>query len=224
MINETHNFIGAAQTSIYWFEPQERHFWHRLSNRKRVGSSGSGTNSSNYEKSRKEKLTLLVDELKGFYQALLNGELVVLGEIGNSLKTGMIGRLMNHLKAESFLAAPILSQGELLGFLSVEGVGDQVWSEPEKEFVVGAAQLIGLSIPVSMMEDTVTKIEANHLVTTGLAKSIHGDSDWQQVLSQCADQLFEHIGTENLIILLPDLEPRWVFRSVTRPIVVKVDQ
>jgi GAF domain-containing protein len=199
--DETQQFIGAAQTSIYWFEPQKRHFWHRLSNRKRTYRANETNNRPSTEPE-----TLFADDLKGFYQALSNGELVVLGEVDSSLKASMIGRLTAHLKAQSLLAAPISSQGELLGFLAVEGHAARIWSDPEKQYIRGAAQLIGLTMPASTMEDSIARIKANQLVTTGLARSIHSDNDWQKVLTQCADQLFEYIGAENLIVLLPDLD------------------
>ncbi|MEL7503219.1 MAG: GAF domain-containing protein [Cyanobacteria bacterium J06554_6] len=197
-VDETHRFMGSAQASIYWFDAQTRCFQRRAMNQwKRQGS---------LSKAWKGSQTLLADDVKGFYQSLLSGEMVIVGEAESSLKAGMVGRLMSHIQAQSLLAAPIMLDGELLGFLSVEGAGARVWSKPEKNYLRGTARLLGLTLPGAEMADEIAQVKANQVLTAGIAQSIHSDSDWQRVLSLCADQLFDRLGTENLVVLRPDLE------------------
>ncbi|MEO0455072.1 MAG: GAF domain-containing protein [Cyanobacteria bacterium P01_A01_bin.114] len=202
VVTETHAFVAPSRTNVYWFEKKERHFWHRLGSFK--PKRGRRLNPESAPQTN--PVPIAADEVKGFYQMLLNGELVVLGEVASSLKTSLIGRLMTHLQAQALIAAPILFHGELLGFLSVEGNRSRIWSEPEKQYVQAAARLVGVSMPASEMEETVAQIRSNQVLTAGITKSIHGNSDWETVLGQCADQLLQQVGTENLLVLVPDPE------------------
>ncbi|MEO0540940.1 MAG: GAF domain-containing protein [Cyanobacteria bacterium P01_A01_bin.105] len=198
VVDETHRFIGAAQASVFWFDAQTRCFQHRASNQWQRKSSAT--------RGWKGAQSLMADEVKGFYQSLSRGEMVVVGEAETSLKAGMVGRLMSYIQAQSLLAAPIMLDHELLGFISVEGAGPRVWAEPEKQYLQGVARLLGLTMPAAEMTDEVSQIKANQVLTAGLAQSIHSDSDWQEVLSLCADQLFDQLAIENLVVLRPDLE------------------
>ncbi|MEO1590380.1 MAG: GAF domain-containing protein, partial [Cyanobacteria bacterium J06632_22] len=198
VVDETHRFVGAAQSSVFWFDAQTRQFQHRVSNQwqRRTGTTRAWKGSQ----------TLMADDVKGFYQSLSNGEMVVIGEAESSLKAGMVGRLMSYIQAQSLLAAPIMLDHELLGFISVEGAGPRVWTEPERSYLQGVARLLGLTMPAAEMTDEIARVKANQVLTAGLTQSIHSDSDWQQVLSLCAEQLYEQLGIENLVVLRPDLE------------------
>ncbi len=198
VVDETHRFVGAAQASVFWFDAQTRCFKHRVSNQ--------WQRKAGITRAWKGTQTLMADDIKGFYQSLSNGEMVVIGEAESSLKAGMVGRLMSHIQAQSLLAAPIMLDHELLGFVSVEGAGPRVWTDPEKAYLRGVARLLGLTMPAAEMTDEIAQVKANQVLTAGLAQSIHSDSDWQQVLALCAKQLFEQLGVENLIVLRPDLE------------------
>ncbi|MEM9903413.1 MAG: GAF domain-containing protein [Cyanobacteria bacterium P01_D01_bin.44] len=202
VVTETHAFVSPTRTNVYWFEKKERHFWHRVGNFK----PQAGRRPKHEPVHQTNPVPIAADEVKGFYQMLLNGELVVLGEVASSLKTSLIGRLMSHLQAQALIAAPILFHGELLGFLSVEGNRSRIWSESEKQYVQAVARLVGVSMPASEMEETVAQIQSNQVLTAGITQSIHGNSDWETVLGHCADQLLQQVGTENLLVLVPDLE------------------
>ncbi|NEP18678.1 MAG: histidine kinase [Leptolyngbya sp. SIO4C1] len=202
IVKGTQAFITPSRTSVYWFENKARQFWQRLNNRQLQQIR----KSSGHLKPVPPPAPIAADQVKGFYQALCNDELVVLGEAESSLKTSLIGRLMSHLQAQSLMAAPILFHGELKGFLSVEGSRARVWSGPEKQYLQGAARLISLSMPASEMEQAVAEIRSNQLLTAGVTRSIHGNSDWEAVMRDCAEQLMQQTRTTNLLVLVPDFE------------------
>ncbi|MEM6451975.1 MAG: GAF domain-containing protein [Cyanobacteria bacterium P01_D01_bin.105] len=185
---ETEKFMGAP-ISFYWLEPRGRHFWCRVG---KFQDKNSGT--------------LPVSELQGLYSILCSGEMLVLGEAGGSLKASIANRLMQHLNIQSLIAAPIIYQNELQGFMTVEGNSARMWSEPEKDYVQGVSQMLGLAMPTAEMDEALSRAKSDHLFSAGVTRSIHSDRDWQHVLGLCVEQLAGRIGTEQLIVLSRNVE------------------
>ncbi|MGB3298713.1 MAG: GAF domain-containing protein, partial [Phormidesmis sp.] len=100
---ETQTFV-AAPVSLYWLEPRGRYFWCRAG-----GAKGRADSQ------------LPVSEVTGLYQKLCAEEMIVLGEREGSLKASVASRLMQHLKVQSLIAAPLMYQGELQGVITIEG-------------------------------------------------------------------------------------------------------
>ncbi|MGI8933208.1 MAG: GAF domain-containing protein, partial [Phormidesmis sp.] len=185
---ETQKFVGAP-VSIYWLELRGRNFWCRVGKLK-----------------GKPNATLPVSEVQTLYQSLCAEEMVAFGEIEGSLKASMASRLMQHLSAQSLMAAPIVYHNELQGFISVEGANPRIWSEVEKEYVQGVARLIGLAMPIAEMDAALSQVKSDHLLSAGVTRSIHSDRDWQHVLGLCVEQLAARIGTDQLLVLSANLE------------------
>ncbi len=196
VVDETHRFIAPDRTSIYWFEAQRRYFWRRVGNRE-TGYGNSSTTPG-----------FTAQDVSSFYQALTADHLVAVGEAHSSLKADVTGRLMQQLQAQSLLAAPILLQDELFGFLAVEGNEPRIWSEEEKNYVRGAAQLIALTAPLEGMEDTVQQIKFDQTLTADLSSAIFSDEDWNSTLKRAANLLCQRLGAEWFLVLLynPDQE------------------
>ncbi|WP_121969462.1 GAF domain-containing protein [Leptolyngbya sp. BC1307] len=185
---ETQKFVGAP-VSIYWLELRGRNFWCRVGKLK-----------------GKPNATLPVNEVQTLYQSLCAEEMVAFGEIEGSLKASMASRLMQHLSAQSLMAAPIVYHNELQGFISVEGANPRIWSEVEKEYVQGVARLIGLAMPIAEMDAALSQVKSDHLLSAGVTRSIHSDRDWQHVLGLCVEQLAARIGTDQLLVLSANLD------------------
>jgi len=186
VVEETHRFVAPSRTSIYWYEPQQRYFWRRLGNRAADAAE--------------ERLA--AQDLGSFYQALSADQVVMIGEAQSSLKTDAIGRLMQLLHARSLIAAPILYQGELRGFLSVEGQEARIWLEEEKTYLRGVAQLIALTAPLEEMEETVQQVKQDQRLTAEVTHAIYGGSDWKNTLKLCADQVLRRLKAERFLVLL----------------------
>ena len=198
VVDATHQFVGATRTRGYWFEPQERFFWHRVVN---GGKSRYGYNAQSPDQSR-----LSASGYQELYQTLSCGDLIVLSEDGCSHTQAVIEPLKKTFQMPSLIVAPILMQGELLGFLVAEGSQPRQWSLPEKRYLTAATQLVSLGMPASVLQEQVANLEANHQLSVGIAQSIHGDRDWQKVMAQCADQLIATLEIDGLLVLIPDLD------------------
>ena len=105
VVSATHQFILPTRTNVYWFDPQERHFWRRIS-----------TQYLNLGKSSQKKAqnAVTVEDLSDFYYALSANQLVWIGEGRSSLKSYSTKKLLKQLDARSLLAAPILWQKGLV--------------------------------------------------------------------------------------------------------------
>ncbi len=193
VVEETHHFIQPSRTSVYWFERERRYFWRRVSNRQRT----AGFNEANQPASG-----ITVQEVGGFYQALLADQIVSIGEAHSSLKADLTSRLMQQIRARSLLAAPILVQGELWGFLAVEGNDPRIWEEEEKSYIRGAAQIIALTAPLHEMEQTISEVKADQQLTAGIAHSITTEEDWKNTLKMAAEQVCHRLRAERFLLLV----------------------
>ncbi len=193
VVGQTHQFIDPARTSIYWFEPERGCF------RPRVSQAATGNSSRRGQQSSSE---ILAQDISGFYQAMSANQMVAVSEAQSMLKADVTGRLMQQLKARSLLAAPVLSQDELLGFLAVEGSEPRIWEEAEKSYLRGAAQLVGLTAPLEKLEKTIWQTQRDQLLQSGLTRAIYTDDDWKETLKQSANQLCKHLQAERLLVLL----------------------
>ncbi|HEY9896436.1 MAG TPA: GAF domain-containing protein [Candidatus Sericytochromatia bacterium] len=197
IVEETHQFIQPARTNVYWFERNQRFFWRRMSNRqKTAGFSESGQPASG----------ITVQEVSGFYQALRADQLVSIGEAHSSLKADTTSRLMQQIRARSLLAAPILFQDELLGFLAVEGQEPRIWEDEEKSYIRGAAQIIALIAPLDDMENTIEQIQRDRVLTAEIARFLYSDDDWKATLNLAAEQLCKRLRADRFLVLLYDPE------------------
>ncbi|MBD2256156.1 GAF domain-containing protein [Pseudanabaena sp. FACHB-2040] len=194
---ETQKFIKPSRTRIFWFEPKGNYFWLRSQpNQKQF--------VSNVDESATPTLMIPIEDVRGFHQSLTNNQLIVVGEIQSSLKATVTERMMQLLKACSFMAAPILYQGNLLGFVAVEGDTARIWSEPEKFFLQGVARLVALALPVSETDDRIRQMEANQRLTSGVVRGIHSDLDWRKALEVCATDLSSLLSVRQFIVLIFD--------------------
>ena len=194
----THRFVGASRTRGYWFEPQQRFFWHRIAN--------GGHNRHVYASQDPAVSQLSASGYQEVYQTLSCGDVIIIGQDHVSHAEAIVEPLKQAFGKPSLMVAPILMQGDLLGFLAVESGQPREWSVPEKRYLTAAAQVVSLGMPTSVLQERVADLEANHQLSVGIAQSIHGDRDWQSVMAQCAERLIATLSIDGLIVLIPDLE------------------
>lgn len=190
VVQETHRFVSPDRTNVYWFEPEKRYFWRRTG----IREIGHDAHTSGFT----------AQEINTFYQALAADQLVSIGEAHSSLKAEMTGRLMQQIRARSLLAAPILFQDELFGFLAVEGTEPRIWSDEEKHYVRGAAQLIALTAPLEGMEETIQQIKQDQGLTAEISQAIFDEQDWLAVLKRAGDRLVKRLRAERFLVLVYD--------------------
>ena len=197
VVEQTHEFIEPTRTNVYWFERERRYFWRRVSNRQVAPGLGA---------TKRPASGITVQDLGGFYEALAKEQMVWIGESHSSLKSELTGRLMQQIRARSLLAAPIVLEGELLGFLAVEASEPRIWQEYEKNYLQGVAQLVALTAPLSEMEERIQQAELDRDLTAGIARAIYSDADWETTLKNTASQLCERLNCEYFLLLLYEEE------------------
>jgi len=197
VVEQTHEFIEPTRTNVYWFERERRYFWRRVSNRQVAPSLGG---------LKRPASGITVQDLGGFYEALAKEQMVWIGESHSSLKSELTGRLMQQIRARSLLAAPIVLEGELLGFLAVEASEPRIWQEHEKNYLRGVGQLVALTAPLSEMEVRIQQAEIDRDLTAGIARAIYSDADWETTLKNTASQLCGRLNCEYFLLLLYEEE------------------
>jgi GAF domain-containing protein len=195
-----HRFIQPDRTRIYWFDPQSFTFWERMATQ-----TAKPSNCRRFEPDNSPQ-TFTANSIRGVYQTLCNGDLLVVGESEGLLVVNLPEHLLRSLRARSLMVAPILSQGDLQGFLMVEGKEPRLWDQAEKDFMATAGRLAGLTVPASTLEATLTQHEADQQFLTGMVRSIHDDSDWRETLNTCGTRLCERMGAQHFLVLLHDSE------------------
>ncbi|MEH1889987.1 MAG: GAF domain-containing protein [Nostoc sp.] len=196
-VQATHKFVSPSRTNVYWFEREGRYFWCRMSNQ----LVKIDRNSSN-----QQAAGITVQELSDFYYALAVNQIVSIGDARSSLKSHFTAKLLQRLKVRSLLAAPIIWQKNLLGFLAVESNEPQIWTETDKNFVQGVAGLISLVAPAESMESTVKQIQEDAQLTSQVAQGIYSEHDLQETLHSCAKRVLARLAATRFLLLQYDPE------------------
>ncbi|PLZ98837.1 ATP-binding protein [Fischerella thermalis CCMEE 5268] len=191
VLETTQEFILPTRTNIYWFDREGYYFWRRLSNKK------------NHQETT-AKIT--VHELSDFYIALSVNEIVWIGEGRSSLKSNFTVKLLQRFGVRSLLAAPIIWQKDLLGFLTVESTEARIWTEAEKNFTKTAASLISLVAPLENTESTIKQIQNDAYLTSQIAQGIYSDCDIQEILDLCATKVLQRLLATRFFLLYYDPE------------------
>ncbi|HLO85987.1 MAG TPA: GAF domain-containing protein, partial [Nostocaceae cyanobacterium] len=151
---------------------------------------------------------MTVQELSDFYYALATNQIVWIGEGRSSLKSNFTGKLLQRLQVRSLLAAPIIWQKDLIGFLAVESHEARIWTEADKNFVQGAAGLISLIAPTEDIETAINQVEQDAQLTNQIAQAIHNELELQQTLQICGAKILERLGGSRLLVLQLDSEQK----------------
>jgi GAF domain-containing protein len=193
VVTATHQFVSPTRTVVYWFERQGRYFWCRMSNQL--------VNMGRDPKVQQSVAGITVQDLSEFYYALAVNQIVWIGDSRSSLKSNFTGKLLERLKVRSLLAAPIICQKDLLGFLAVEGNKPRIWTDADKNFVQGAAGLISLVAPTDNMESTIKQIQENAQLTNQVAQAIYSEHDLHETLYICAAKVLERLVATRFLLL-----------------------
>ncbi|MBW4555453.1 MAG: GAF domain-containing protein [Trichormus sp. ATA11-4-KO1] len=196
VVEATHQFIYPSRTNVYWFDRQGRYFWCRMSNQ----LANIGRNSSNQQPAA----GMTVQELSELYYALSVNEIVWIGDARSSLKSHFTAKLLQRLRVRSLLAAPIIWQKDLLGFLAVEGNEPRIWTEADKNFVQGTAGLISLVAPIDSMESTIKQIQDDTQLTSQVAQAIYQKHEFNETLRTCAAKVLTRLAATRFLLLQYD--------------------
>ncbi|MCW5313156.1 GAF domain-containing protein [Nostoc sp. KVJ3] len=196
-VQATHKFVSPSRTNVYWFEREGRYFWCRMSNQLVKIDRNSST---------QQAPGMTVQDLSDFYYALAVNQIVSIGDARSSLKSHFTAKLLQRLKVRSLLAAPIIWQKNLLGFLAVESSEPRIWTEADKNFVQGVAGLISLIAPNESMESTIKQIQEDAQLTSQVAQGIYSEHDLHETLHSCAKRVVARLTATRFLLLQYDPE------------------
>ncbi|MFM2064326.1 MAG: hypothetical protein RLZZ507_3997 [Cyanobacteriota bacterium] len=192
-VEATDQFISPSRTNIYWFEREGNYFWCRMSSQ--LVNIGRDWND------QRASAGITAQDLSDVYFALAVNQVVWLSEFDSSLKSHVQDKLLQRLGVRSLLAAPIIWQKDLLGFLAVESTEPRIWTQADKSFVQGAAGLISLAVPTENIETTLGQIQQNHQLTHKFAQAIYKEQDLQSTLQPFAKELLERLAATRFLLL-----------------------
>jgi GAF domain-containing protein len=192
VVRTTHEFVSPTRTNIYWFEREKHHFWLRVSNQK--------LNQAKLPTDKQRETAISIQELGDFYYALSVNQVVLIVQ-EDTHKSNFTGQLLQRLQVRSLLAAPIIWQKNLLGFLAVEAKEARIWKQAEQSFVKGAAGLISLVTPTEAMETTIKQIHEDSQLNSQVAKAIYSDDDKVEILRTCGAKVLERFGATRFLLL-----------------------
>ncbi|MEH2161013.1 MAG: GAF domain-containing protein [Nostoc sp.] len=196
-VQATHKFVSPSRTNVYWFDREGRYFWCRMSNQLVKIDRNSST---------QQAVGVTVQDLSDFYYALAVNQIVSIGDARSSLKGHFTAKLLQRLKVRSLLAAPIIWQKNLLGFLAVESNEPRIWTEADKNFVQGVAGLISLVAPNETMESTIKQIQEDAQLTSQVAQGIYSEHELQETLQSCAKRILTRLAATRFLLLQYDPE------------------
>jgi GAF domain-containing protein len=193
VVAATHQFISPNRTNVYWFERQGSYFWCRMSNQM--------VNMGRVTHSQPSAIGITVQELSDFYYALAMNQIVWIGDSRSSLNSNFTGKLLARLRVRSLLAAPIIWQKDLLGFLAVESNKPRIWTDADQKFVQGAAGFVSLIAPTDNMEKSIKQIQEDAQLTNQVAQAIYSQHHLQDTLYNCATRVLERLAVNRFLLL-----------------------
>ncbi|WP_392531180.1 GAF domain-containing protein [Nostoc sp. C117] len=194
-IQATHKFVSPNRTNVYWFDREGRYFWCRMSNQLLKSDRNFST---------QQPAGMTVQELSDFYYALTVNQIVSIGDARSSLKSHFTAKLLQRLKVRSLLAAPIIWQKNLLGFLAVESNEPRIWTDTDKNFVQGAAGLISLVAPNETTESSIKQIQEDAQLTSQIAQGIYSEYELQETLEIFAKKVLARFTATRFLLLQYD--------------------
>lgn len=201
VVRTAHDFVSPSHTNIYWFERKGNYFWQRKRNQgKKLGLTRNPISAQTQINARE----INAQEFGDFYHNLAAGQMIFIGDGKSSLNSYVTTKLLQQLQVRSLLAAPIIWQKELLGFLAVDSKEPRIWLEGDRNFIKGAAGLISLTTPVDSMENTIQLVKEDARITRGMVQGIYPEldiQDIQKIFSNIAPTILERLDVNRFLVL-----------------------
>ncbi|QQE65451.1 hypothetical protein GFS31_21390 [Leptolyngbya sp. BL0902] len=196
VVRETQRCLAPTRTRVFWLEPKGSYFWQRQAHPATAIQRGHLAPK------------LPIAEMRSLYQALCHEPLVTVGESQGALQAVIPHRLMQQLHADAIMVAPITLGSEVVGFLSVEENRPRLWQEPDKQILVAMAHLLSLALPVATYQETQRHSQIEQALATGVIQGIYNERDWRHALQTCFNNLQDHLGIQQFVVLLFNPERR----------------
>ena len=228
---ELQSFLGAVHIQVYWHERSQGQFVPHGSAPKAVIATqrfcdrDSGTASSQPPVPKGAKvgagptgeISLSLRELGDIYYALADGQVVVGGT--GTTRSEVPPKLMQQLRAQAVLVAPILLEKDLLGLIWVQSDVPRTWQAAERQLVAAAANGLALARPLENLDCRIRQLTDDQEFVQQVGRSAYNPAELQQALQQAIVGLGQRLKVGAVAVLTVDPDssiPRlfYEYRSV----------
>ncbi len=197
---------GAVRIQVYWHERGQGQFIpHNTHN---IGApkaspppppKGAKTGSAPIRDG-----SLPLRELGDMYYTLADGQVVVAHDATGTTRSEITPKLMQQLRAQAVLAAPILLQKDLLGFICVESDVPRTWQDIERQLVAAAGNWLALATPLETLDRMIRQLASDQEFVQQVARSVYSQADLQQALQQAIIGLGQRLKASAVAVLMLD--------------------
>lgn len=204
VMQELQSFIGAVRVQVYWHERGQGQFSpHVTASKASPPAKGAKTAAT---PARDGSLPLR--ELGDMYYTLADGQVVVAHDATGTTRSEITPKLMQQLRAQAVLAAPILLQKDLLGFICVESDVPRTWQDIERQLVAAAGNWLALATPLEGLDRMVRQLANDQEFVQQVARSVYSQADLQQALQQAIIGLGQRLKVSAVVVLMLDPSTR----------------
>ncbi len=212
---ELQTFVGVSRVQVYWLDRQESQFTPRRKVAVKATpekgasalppglSTGLGDKPGPGAKSAqaKQPLALSIRELGDMYYTLADGQVVCASEASGTARSEITPKLMQQLRAQAVMAAPILLGSDLLGFISLESDVPRAWEDVERQMISGTANLLALAAPLEKLEVALEQVRHHQGLTAQIMESLYTQTDVQPVLQMAISGLCDQLNASACLAL-----------------------
>jgi len=209
---ELQSCLGAVHIQVYWHEHSQGCFVPHGS-ASRPTPPAKGTKAGGIPTGEG---SLALRELGNMYYTLAAGQVVV-GGLGTT-RSEIPLKLMQQWRAQAALAAPILLQKDLLGFIWVQSEVPRTWQAPERQLVAAAAQGLALAAPLENLDRRIRQLADDREFVQQVGRSLYNPAELPQALQQAVVGLGQRLqaGAVALLTVDPDRPSPRLFSEYRR--------
>lgn len=211
---ELQTFIGVNRVQVYWLDRQASQFVPRRKVAVKAapekpgpvlppgltGLQDKGTAGKPGQQA-KQPWVLSIRELGDMYYTLADGQVVCATEASGTARSEITPKLMQQLRAQAVMAAPILLGSDLLGFISVESDNPRAWEDVERQMISGTANLLALAAPLDKLEVALEQVRHHQGLTAQIMESMYTQPDLSQVLQTAVSGLCDQLNASACLAL-----------------------
>ncbi|NJK72087.1 MAG: GAF domain-containing protein, partial [Synechococcaceae cyanobacterium SM2_3_60] len=123
---------------------------------------------------------------------------------GASLRVPLNPRLMQRWRCEAAVIVPVIAEGYLWGFFTVESSQNRQWQSAEYQFIEGVSHLIALAAPLEQLELSLAQMKADLALRIELARVVQAGTEYDQIWQLACQSLVERFKVVACVIICPD--------------------
>ncbi len=201
---ELQAFLGAVHIQVYWHERSQGRFVPHGS----ASRPSQPPTPAPISKEAKAGAALPKDgglslrELGDMYYTLTDGQVVVGGT--GTTRSEVPPKLMQQLRAQAVLAAPILLERDLLGFIWVQSELPRTWQAVERQLVAAAANGLALAAPLENLDRRIRQLADEQEFVQQVGRALYNPAELQQALQQAVVGLGQRLKAAVVAVLTVD--------------------